>query len=60
MLPFALYAYHTVIRMFTGATSYSFVYGMEAIIQLKIEITSLRVLMESKLKKVEWVKIRYE
>jgi FlaG/FlaF family flagellin (archaellin) len=46
--------------MFTGATSYSFVYGMEAVIQLKIEITSLRVLMESKLKKVEWVKIRYE
>jgi hypothetical protein len=36
------------------------VYGMEAVMLLKVEIPSLRVLIDSKLEEVEWVKVRYE
>jgi hypothetical protein len=33
---------------------------MEAVMLLKVEIPSLRVLIDSKLEEVEWVKVRYE
>jgi len=36
------------------------VYEMEAILPFEVEIPSLRVLMETKLEEVEWVKARYE
>jgi hypothetical protein len=52
-LPYALYAYRIVVRTSTGATPYSLVYGMEAMMPLEVEICSLRVLIESKLKEVE-------
>ena len=54
-LPFALHAYRTAVRTSTGATQFSLVYGMKAILPIKIEISSLRVLMEAKLEEVEWV-----
>jgi hypothetical protein len=60
MLSFALHAYHTTIKMFTGATPYFLVYGMEAVIPLEVEISSLKVLMESELEEADWVKMRYE
>jgi hypothetical protein len=60
MLSFALHAYHTTIKKFTGATPYFLVYGMEAVIPLEVEISSLKVLMESELEEVDWVKMRYE
>ncbi|PKI76925.1 hypothetical protein CRG98_002712 [Punica granatum] len=60
MLPFALLAYRTSIRTSTGATPYSLVYGMEAILPIKVEIPSMRVLAESRLEEVEWAKQRYE
>ncbi|PKI72101.1 hypothetical protein CRG98_007488 [Punica granatum] len=60
MLPFALSAYRTSIRSSIGATPYSLVYGMEAVLPVEVEIPSLRVLTESKLKEVEWAKQRYE
>ncbi|PKI74256.1 hypothetical protein CRG98_005377 [Punica granatum] len=60
MLPFVLLAYRTSIRSSTGATSYSLVYGMEAVLLVKVEIPSMRVLAESKLKEAEWTKQRYE
>ena len=46
-LSFALHAYHTVIRTSTGAIPFSLVYGMKAVLQIKVEIPSLRVLMET-------------
>jgi hypothetical protein len=49
-----------MIRTSTRATPYSLVYGMEVIMSLKVEIPSLRVLMESELEKAEWAKVRYE
>ncbi|PKI71998.1 hypothetical protein CRG98_007614 [Punica granatum] len=60
MLPFALSAYRTSIRSSTGATPYSLVYGMEAGLLVEMEIPSMRVLVESKLKEAEWAKQRCE
>ena len=60
MLPFALHAYHIVIRTSTGATPYSLVFGMEVVMPLEVEIPSLRVLIESELEEAEWAKVRYE
>ncbi|PKI72254.1 hypothetical protein CRG98_007328 [Punica granatum] len=42
MLPFALLAYRTSIRSSTGATPYSLVYGMEAVLLVEVEIPSTR------------------
>ncbi|KAL9377304.1 hypothetical protein Peur_031424 [Populus x canadensis] len=60
MLPFALHAYRTAVRTSTGATPYTLVYGMEAVMPLEVEIPSLRVLVDSELEEVEWAKVRYE
>ena len=60
MLSFALHAYHTIVRTSTGTTLYSLVYGMEAVMPLEVEISSLRVLMDSELEEAEWAKVRYE
>jgi hypothetical protein len=52
-LPYALHAYRIAMRTSTGATPYSLVYGMEAVVPLEVEIPSLRVLMESGLEETE-------
>ena len=46
--------------MLIGAIPYSLVYGMEAVLPIEIEISSLRVLREVDLEKAEWVQARYE
>ncbi|XP_016706964.1 uncharacterized protein [Gossypium hirsutum] len=38
---FALHAYRTSTRTFTGAMLFSLVYGMEAVLSIKVEIPSL-------------------
>jgi len=49
MASYALYVYRIVVRTSTGvtpstgATPYSLVYGMEAMMPLEVEIPSLRV-----------------
>ncbi|KAA0037783.1 Retrovirus-related Pol polyprotein from transposon 17.6 [Cucumis melo var. makuwa] len=60
MLPFALHEYRTSVRTSIGATPFSLVYGMEAVLPLEVEIPSLRVLMEAKLDEAEWIRDRYE
>ncbi|PKI42300.1 hypothetical protein CRG98_037308 [Punica granatum] len=60
MLSFALLAYRTSIRTSTGATPYSLVYGMEAVLPIEVEIPFMRVLAESELEEAEWAKQRYE
>ncbi|KAG8473279.1 hypothetical protein CXB51_035201 [Gossypium anomalum] len=40
-LPFALLAYRTSVRTSTGATPFSLVYGMEAVLPIEVEIPSL-------------------
>ena len=44
--PFVLWAYHTSFRTSTGATPYSLVYSMEAVLHVEIEMGSLRVALE--------------
>ena len=53
-LPFALWAYHTSFRTFTGATPYYIVYGMKAVLPIEIEMGSLRVTLEQQISEVEW------
>ncbi|RVW84780.1 hypothetical protein CK203_046653 [Vitis vinifera] len=43
-LPFALWAYRNSFRTSIGATPYSLVYGMEAVLPVEIEMDSLRVI----------------
>ena len=52
-LSFALHAYRTLERKSTGATPFSLVYGMKVVLPIEVEIPSLRVLMETKLKEAE-------
>ncbi|XP_071905959.1 uncharacterized protein [Coffea arabica] len=59
-LPYALMAYRTSIRTSTGATPYSLMYGMEAVLPAEVEIPSLRILMEAKLEEADWLKQRHE
>ena len=52
MLPFALHSYRTSVRTSTGATPFSLVYGMEAVLPVEVDIPSLWVLMETKIEEV--------
>ena len=60
MLPFALHDYRTAVRTSTGATPFSLVYGMEAVLPIEVKIPSMRVLMETKLDEAEWVQSRFD
>ncbi|XP_071939960.1 uncharacterized protein [Coffea arabica] len=52
-LPYALMAYRITIRTSTGATPYSLMYGMEAVLPAEVEIPSLRILMEAQIEETE-------
>jgi len=60
MLPFALDGYRTSVRTSMGATPFSLVYRMEAVLPFEVKIPSLRVLMETKLEEADWVQARYD
>ena len=60
MLPFAPHGYRTSVRPFTGATPFSLVYGVEAVLPIEVEILYLRVIMETKLSEAEWVQSQYD
>ena len=59
-LPFALWGYRTTVRTSTGATPYSLVYGMEAVLPIEVEVPSLRVLAECKVDEGDWLTERFE
>ena len=59
-LLFALQGYRTFIRASTRATPYSLVYSSEVMLPIKVEIQSLRVLVETKVLEEDWAKTRYE
>jgi ribonuclease HI len=59
-LPYALCAYRTSVRTSVGATPYSLVYGMEAVLPVEVEIPSLRILSQTQLDETEWAQARYE
>ena len=52
-LPFALHAYRIGVQTLIGATTYSLVYGMEAVLPIEVEIPSLRVLKKLELEEAE-------
>ncbi|XP_070055000.1 uncharacterized protein [Nicotiana tomentosiformis] len=54
-LPFALLGYRTTVRTSVGATPYLLVYGTEAVVPAKIEIPSLRIIVEAWIEDTEWV-----
>ena len=60
MSPFALHGYRTSVRTSTGATSFSLVYGMRAVLPFEVEVPALRILAESRLKELEWAQTRYD
>ncbi|XP_043710301.1 protein NYNRIN-like [Telopea speciosissima] len=59
-LPYALWAYRTFIPTSIGTTPYSFVYGMEAVLLVELEIPSLRLTMDSDIPETEWIKTRFQ
>ena len=44
----------------TGATPYSLVYGMEAILPIKVQIPSLRIMKDAGLSEDDWVQTRLD
>ena len=59
-LPYTLMAYRIAIRTSIGATPYSFMYGMEAVLPVEVKIPSLHILMKTQLEEAEWVKQHHE
>ena len=59
-LPFALWAYCTSFHTSTGATPYSLVYGMEAVLPIEIEMRSLRVTLEQQISETKWAQSRFD
>ena len=52
-LPVTLWAYRTYFHTSIGATPYSLVYGMEAVLPVEIEMGSLRVALEQQISEAE-------
>ena len=60
MLPFSLHGYRTSVRTSTGATPFSLVYGMEAVLPVEVQIPSLRIMKDADLDEDEWVQTRLD
>ena len=59
-LLFALWAYRTSFRTSTGATPYSLVYGMETVLPVEIEMSSLRVALKQQIPEADWAQARFD
>ena len=59
-LLFALWAYRTSYRTSIGATPYSLVYGMETVLPVEIEMSSLTVALEQHISEVDWAQARLD
>ena len=59
-LPFALWDYRTSLHTSIAATSYSLVYGMEAMLPVEIEMGSLRITLEQQIFEAEWAQSHYD
>ena len=60
MLPFTLHGYQTSVCTSIGATPFSLVYEMEAVLPFEVEVPSLRILAESGLKESEWAQACFD
>ncbi|RVW23033.1 hypothetical protein CK203_107722 [Vitis vinifera] len=59
-LHFALWAYSTSFRTSTGTTPYSLVYGMEVILPVETEVSSLKVALEQQISETKWAQARFD
>ena len=59
-LPFTLWDYKNYIHASTRVTLYSLVYRSEAFLPIEVEIQCLRVLVETKVLKEDWMEKRFE
>ena len=59
-LPFVLWAYRTSFRTSIGATPYSLVYGMEAVLPVEIEMSSLRLALKQQIPEADWAQARFD
>ena len=59
-LPYALWGYRTSIQSSIGATPYSLVYVMEAVLPIKMGVYSLRAVLESEIPDADWLQSRYD
>ena len=60
MLPFALHGYRTMTCTSTGATPFSLVYGMEAVLPMEVQIPSLRIMKYVDLSEDYWIQTRVD
>jgi len=60
MLPFALHGYRTSVCTSIGATPFSLVYEMEAVLPFEVEVPSLRIMADFKLKESEWAQACFD
>ena len=60
MLSFALHGYRTLARTSTGETPYSLVYGMEAVLPIKVQIPSHMIMEDAGLNKDDWIRTRLD
>ena len=59
-LQFTLWGHGTSIRASTGATPYSLVYEVEAVLPIEVTMPVLRVIAESQTLESKWVKAQHE
>ena len=59
-LHFSLWAYRTSFRTSIGATPFSLVYGMEAVLSFEIVVSSLRVALEHQITETDWLQAIYD
>ena len=60
MLPFAFHGYCTTVCTSTGATPFSLVYSMEAVLTIEVEIPSLSIMRDVELDESDWVQNRLD
>ena len=60
ILLFALHGYRTTARTSTGATPFSLVYGMEAVLPMEVQIPSLRIMKDAGLNEDDWIQTRLD
>ena len=60
VLPLALHGYRTMTCTSTGATPFSLVYSMEAVLPIEVQITSLRIMKDAGLSEDDWIQTRLD
>ena len=55
MLPFSLHGYRATAHTSTGATPFSLIYGMEAVLPIEVQIPSSRIIKDEGLNEDEWI-----